>query len=50
MSYERKKIIFNDKNLKVTKNNTFNNVFSNTFFSYYPFLPIFHKLLDVYKS
>ena len=32
VSYEGDNIILHDKNVKVTKNNTFNNVFCNRFF------------------
>ena len=39
--YERINIIFYEKNLKLTKNNTFNNVFCNTILPYYRFLIIF---------
>ena len=34
MSYERKNIIFYEKNLKATKNNTFINVFYNRILPY----------------
>ena len=40
MSYERKNIIFYDENLKLTRNNTFYNVFVIEFFfvvAYYQF-------------
>ena len=32
ISYERKNVIFYEKNFKLTKSNTFNNVFGNQFF------------------
>ena len=32
VSYERENIIFHGKNLRLTKNNTFNNVFAIEFF------------------
>ena len=48
--YKRENIIFYEKHLKLTKNNTFNNVFCNKIFPCYPFLPIFLELLDLYKS
>ena len=41
MFYERKKIIFYEKYLKLKKNNTFNNAFCNRIFIFYRFLPIF---------
>ena len=47
VSYERKNIIFYEKNLKLLNNNTFNNVFCNIIFSYYRFLPNSKKLLDL---
>ena len=34
VSYERKNIIFHDKNFKLTKNNTFKNDFCNRLFPY----------------
>ena len=40
MSYERKNIIFYEKNFKLTINNTFNNIFLNKIFLYYRILPI----------
>ena len=45
----KKNIIFYEKNLKLSKNNTFNNVFCNRIFTYYPFLPIFWKWFDFDK-
>ena len=39
--YKRKNTIFYGKNFKLTKNNTFNNVFCNKIFPFYRFLPIF---------
>ena len=39
VSYERKNIL-HTKNLKLTKNNTFNNVFCNRIFPYFCFAPI----------
>ena len=50
ISHERKNIIFHEKNFKLTKNNTFDNVFRNWIFLYYRFLPIFFKLLAFHKS
>ena len=41
VSYEKINIFFHEKNLKVTKNNTLNNVFCNRIFPYKRFLPIF---------
>ena len=38
--YERKNIIFYERNLKFTKNNTFNNIICDTIFLYQRFLPI----------
>ena len=35
---------------KLTKNNTFNNVFYNRIFPYYNFLQIFKKWMDFLKS
>ena len=40
MTNERKNIIFYTKNVKFTKNKTFNNFFCNRTFSYYRYLPI----------
>ena len=47
---EEKTLFFYKQNLKLNKNNTFNNLFCNRIFPYYHFLPIFGKLLDFYKS
>ena len=41
VSYDKKNIIFYEKNLKLTKNNTFNNVSCNKIFPYNRFLSIF---------
>ena len=49
LTYERKKISFIEKNSKLTKSNTFNDVFCNKTFPYYRFLPIFQKCLDLHK-
>ena len=52
VSYERKNIIccyIYGKNLRLTKNNTFNNVFRNKVFSYCRFLPIFQKRLNFHE-
>ena len=48
VSYERKNILY-EKNLKLTKNNTFNNVLWNRIFSYNRFLAMFKKSLDFHK-
>ena len=45
MSYKRKDIIFYEKHVKLTKNNTFNNVFCNGVFPHYRFLSIFPKII-----
>ena len=45
VSYERKNIIFYEKNLKCTKNNNFNIVFLNIIFPYYHFLQFFKKFI-----
>ena len=50
MSYKRKNIIIYEKDLKLAKSNTFNNVFCNRIFLYYCFLSTFLKLLGFYKS
>ena len=50
VSYERKNIIFYDKNLKLRKNNYFNNVFCNQTFSYCCFLSIFKKCFNFDQS
>ena len=50
VSYEMKNITFYEKHLKFTKNNTFNNVFCDTIFSRYRFLPTFQTFLDVHES
>ena len=42
--------IFYKNNLKLTKNNTFDPVFSKRIFLYYRSLPIFKKWLDFHKS
>ena len=42
VSYEIKNIFY-ERNLRLTKNNTFNNAFGKRIFSYYRFLPIFQK-------
>ena len=47
VSYERKNIIFYEKNLKLTKHNTFNNVFYNRIFPYNFLLPIFLKMIEL---
>ena len=39
--YERKNIILNEKNFKLAKNNTFDNVFCKRIFHYYRFIEIF---------
>ena len=49
-SYVRKKIIYFEKNVKLTKNKTFNNSFFKTIFLYFHSLSIFLKLLDFNKS
>ena len=41
--YGRKNMSFCEENLKLTKNNTFNNVFCSGIFTYYRFLPISKK-------
>ena len=41
LSYGRENIIFYEKHFKLTKKNTFNNVFSNKIFPYYRLSPIF---------
>ena len=45
VSYERKDILFYEKNLKFSKNNTFDNIFCNRIFPYYRFLPIFFQMI-----
>ena len=50
LSYERRNIIFYDKNLKLWKSNYCNNVFCNWTFSYYRFLPICKKNFNFVKS
>ena len=40
---KEKNIIFCEQNLKLTKNNTFNNVICKRIFSHYWFFPIFKK-------
>ena len=50
VTYKRKNIIFYEKNLKHTKNNTVNNDFANRIFPCYCFLPIFYKLLYYHES
>ena len=47
INYEIKDIFY-QKNFKLTKNNTFKNVFCKRFFPNYRFLSIFYKLLDFY--
>ena len=47
--YERKNIFYG-KSSEFTKNNTFNNLFSDRIFPYYCFLPILQKLFDFHKS
>ena len=42
VSYEKKNI-FHERNLKLTKNTIFNDVFCNRIFPYCRFLPIFQK-------
>ena len=41
----KEKTLFFIKNLKLTKNNTFYNMFCNRIFAYYRTLPIFYKRL-----
>ena len=48
--YEIKNMIFNQKNLKLTKSYSFNNVFCNRIFPYCPFFPNLKKLLDFHES
>ena len=43
VSYGRKNITFYEKNIKLTKNDTLNNVFCNRIFPYYRLLTIFFK-------
>ena len=45
----KKNIVFHGKNLKLTKNNTFNNVFYNRVFPYYRLLIMFWKWLNFHK-
>ena len=49
-SHERKNICFHEKYLKLTENNTSNNVFWNKIFPYSRFLPVFQKWLNFHKS
>ena len=46
----KEKTSFFMKKIKLTKNNTFNNVFGNKLFSFYRFLVIFKKWLDFDES
>ena len=46
----KKKHDFFEKKLKLTENNTFNNVLCSRIFSYYSFLSIFKKKLDFPES
>ena len=45
----KKKISFYERNLKIMKNNTVNNVFCDRIFLHYRFFLIFKKLLDFYE-
>ena len=50
MSHETKNVHFYLKNLKLTINNTFNNVFCNRIVLWQRFLSLFKKLLDFHKA
>ena len=50
VSYKWKNIIFHEENFKLTKNNTFNDVFCNRSFPYYRSLLIIQKLLGFHES